>query len=119
MSEARPGQVYSFDVDDVGSFFARRRTMNDSAAIPNRAISILGGVPSHPIMLQQATKLAELEMLIVGAPDGWDLAGLDPLDQDDQELIDAVHGGLRDAEERFRRSLREKRSALGRAAQSE
>jgi len=116
MTDAVPGQTYQFDVEGIGTFTARRRTMRDSAAIPNHAISILGGWPGHPAILEQATRLAELEMLITRAPEEWDIQSLDPLDKDDQAKLDKVHGGLRDAEERFRRELKERRSTLGRSA---
>ena len=98
----KPQRTYQVEVDGVGTFTFRRRTMGDFVRIPNKALEILGGVPQHPWLLDQATMLAELGMLAVGAPEGWDIEMMDPLDDGDVAVVRKVHGRLIEEEARFR-----------------
>lgn len=95
-------RTYLVDVEGVGTFTFRRRTIGDLARIPNQAILILGGIPQHAWLLDQATMLAELEVLTVKSPDGWDMDDLDPVDEHDVARVRLVHGRLIEEEERFR-----------------
>ena len=110
MSKSRSYQV---PVVDIGTFTFRRRTMGDFVRIPNMALELLGGVPQHPYLLEQATMLAELQTLTVAAPEGWDVGAMDPLDDEDVARVRAVHGRLLAEEARFRGGAAPARPVVG------
>ena len=106
-------QTYPVEVEGVGNFVFRRRTYADRAKVANRTLAILGGVPEHPYLLDEASKIAELELLIVEAPSGWDIATLDPLDDEDVAQMARVHGRFAEEETRFRGAFKAARGGRG------
>lgn len=95
--------TYQVEVEGIGTFTFRRRTMGDTPRVTNRALGILGGeIPHHSHLFSEAMKLAELEVLTMSGPDGWGLDALDPLNPDDVARFELVHARFAEEEARFR-----------------
>jgi hypothetical protein len=115
-------RTYPVDVEGIGTFVFRRRTMEHRYAIAALALKIMGaggggGETPHLGVLQSTEKMAELQLLCVSGPDGWDIDALDPLDDEDCSKFEAVHKRFREAEETFRRELKAKRARVGATAE--
>jgi hypothetical protein len=57
--------------------------------------------------------ISPLKVLTVSAPDGWDLDGMDPLDEDTYSKLMRVHDALREKEGSFRRKPNSQSSGPG------
>lgn len=101
MSEARP--LFYEEVEGVGRFGFRRRTMRDEFRVEAIYSDLTGGVATPTEVLDfYARAFAILKVLIESAPDGWDLESLDPFEPNSYEKLQKVYSALRGAEERFR-----------------
>lgn len=106
-------RTYQVDVEGVGLFVFRRRNMGDAARIPNEALKILGGIPEHGLLMDIAVKQATVAVLTVTAPADWKPEEMDPLDPDDVDRFEKVHGGLMKHEATFRRPSEAERPPVG------
>ena len=110
-----PKGNHRVEVDGVGSFLFRHRTLKLQIAIEAGMERVtLGPVQGAGLRLFAAA-IATLETLTVEGPDGWDLDEIDPLDDEEFAKVEKVFGRLRDVEETFRKERAGLRSN-GRAA---
>ncbi|QNJ57326.1 hypothetical protein Dolphis_19 [Pseudomonas phage Dolphis] len=93
---------FTVDVEGVGSFTFARRTMRDEIKIQRVFASIIDGVEPTAWLAQVGGWISDLNVLTVTAPDGWDIDGMDPLDDDTYAQMAKVHTALRDKERSFR-----------------
>lgn len=101
---------FTAEVEGLGTFGFRERTMRMGYRVEEEVLKILGGTASHPLIYMETKKFAELSLLTVQAPDGWNIETLDHLDEDDRKLLTQVWEAFRSAEDTFRAGRREKRS---------
>lgn len=91
------------NVEGIGTFTFRRRSMLDELNIAAEFSRFLDGVATPtPYFENLAGMLAVLKVLTVDAPDEWDPISLDPLDPDSYQRLLSVHGALRAREDTFR-----------------
>ncbi|HET7675834.1 MAG TPA: hypothetical protein VFL54_09960 [Gammaproteobacteria bacterium] len=97
-------QVFAVDVEGIGTFQFRRRTMRENLRIDAEYSRLTEGVetPSKSLDLT-AEMMSTLKVLTEDAPDGWDVDALDPLDPETYRKLIAVYSALREKEEFFRR----------------
>ena len=95
---------FHVEVDTVGVFRFARRTMRDEMRIQTEYSRLTEGVatPTEYLALV-ADWMATLSVLIVSAPDGWDMEQMDPLDEDTYAKLMRVYNALRAKEGSFRR----------------
>ena len=94
---------YYFDVKDIGRFRAARRTMAIEVEIQREYASMAGGVEPTAWLITLAEYLSTLRVLVVDAPEGWDMENMDPLDDETYQQLGQVFSALREREETFRR----------------
>lgn len=94
--------THTVEVDGVGSFTFRRRTIKDQFRIEAEVGRMLGGPAPDDMLRAGALAYATLLILTTQAPDGWDLDELDPLNQEDTDKLFLVHRRLREVETTFR-----------------
>jgi hypothetical protein len=98
-----PAKTFTTQIEGVGAFVFRRRTLRDEIRIGAEHERLTEGLESVSEGFRRLTyMLAALGVLTVDAPPGWDPMDLDPLDPATFDKVGAVYGGLREAEERFR-----------------
>lgn len=78
-----PKGNFSVEVDGVGAFVFRHRTLRDGYRIEGERDRVLGGPVSDEALGASAMAYAALLVLTVEAPEGWDLDALDPVDDAD------------------------------------
>lgn len=101
MSEARP--LFHAEVEGVGRFGFRQRTMRDEFRVEAIYSDLTGGIATPTGVLEfYARAFATLKTLTESAPEDWDLESLDPFDPDSYARLQKVYSALRGAEERFR-----------------
>lgn len=102
---ARQAKVndYYIDVPDIGRFRCARRTMRDEVDVQREYASMAGGVEPTAWLITIAEYLSTLRVLLVDAPEGWDMENMDPLDDETYEQLGRVFAALREREESFRR----------------
>lgn len=87
----------------LGEFIFRRRTLRDEFKIGAEYSRLTEGIdtPSRGLSyISEAT--ANIKVLLVAGPDGWDLEKLDPLDQDTFTEITTIYKALQEREIFFR-----------------
>lgn len=89
-------------VDDVGDFVFARRSMRDEIATQVEYARMIDGVTPTTWLEVVCGAIADLTVLTVKAPDGWDLETMDPHDPTVFTKLIAAHRGLRDKEISFR-----------------
>ncbi len=91
------------DVEGVGRFRFRQRTMNDEMVIQRLYADYIGGA-SNPTawLITLAEWQAVLNALTVGGPDDWDIGTMDPLNTETYDKLRRVFIALRECESRFR-----------------
>lgn len=94
--------TFNVDVDGIGAFTFYKRTLRQQFKIEAEASRVLGGPIEDDVLKMGAGAYATLLVLTVEAPEGWDLDGFDPLNDDDTVKIFAVHRRLREVEAGFR-----------------
>jgi len=93
---------FTIDVEGIGSFTFARRTMRDEIRIQREFARIIDGVEPTAWLEQVGGWISDLGVLTVEAPEGWDIEGMDPLDDDTYAKMAKVHAALRDKERSFR-----------------
>lgn len=101
---ARQGNATDFtiDVDGVGTFIFGRRTMRDEIKIQVEYARLIEGVEPTEWLALVAGWIATLKVLTVMGPDGWDIDGMDPLDDETYARLGKAHQALVDKERSFR-----------------
>lgn len=96
-------KTFELDVEGVGLFVFKHRTIRDTFKIEAEASRMLGGPIDDQSLRAGAAAFATLAVLTVTAPPEWDLEALDPFEPaETASKLLMVHGALRLAEERFR-----------------
>jgi hypothetical protein len=108
-----PARTYPVDVEGVGHFVFRKRTLQDQITIQASAARRTGGQVDDPELRSFVHALCVLKTLTVQSPEGWDPEALDPLEPGETGKIWDVHEALRSAEEKFRSGAGAKREAVG------
>ncbi|ECB1886238.1 hypothetical protein IAJ44_004294 [Salmonella enterica] len=90
------------NIDGIGRFRFARRKMADELQIQRLYAEYAGGVEPTVWLATLAEYLSTLRVLIVEAPESWDLDSMDPLDDDTYKKISRVFVALREREETFR-----------------
>ena len=103
---------FEIDAEGIGKFWFRRRTYQDAISIEAEMVRILGGVSTSPGLIFEARKMAELKVLCVSSPDGWDLAELDPFEDETTDRLHVVWEAFRKAETTFRERRKQERAAV-------
>lgn len=94
-------------VEGVGDFVFARRSLADEIAIQVEYARITQGVPNPTMALfTLALAMATFRVLMVSCPPGWDLDGLDPLDDEEFGQIEKIYTALRGREDSFRKGAR-------------
>jgi hypothetical protein len=94
-------------VDGIGVFTFSKKTMRDQFAIESEYSRLTEGVDTVTSFLwNMANAFANLLVLTVTAPEGWDLESLDPEDAEDWNKLQAVWSALRDKQLSFRKSAK-------------
>ena len=96
------GSPFAVEVDGIGSFTFRRRTIRDQFRIEAEANRMLGGPVEDDMLKMGAAAFATLLALTVEAPPGWDIEAFDPLDDVSTARVFLVHRRLRETEATFR-----------------
>lgn len=96
------GRTFPVEVDGIGSFTFRTRTIRDQFAVEGEASRVLGGPCDDEALRAGAISFATLLVLTVEAPPGWDIEGFDPLDPAATAKIFDVARRLREVEATFR-----------------
>lgn len=105
---------FPVQVEGIGTFTFARRTLNDEVKIQVQYARLTEGVETPtPWLFHFATWLATLKVLMVAAPDGFDLEALDPLDENTYTTLEKVFRALREQEDRFRGKSGEGRQGAG------
>lgn len=111
---------FQCQVEGIGNFRFAKRTLRDDLRIQAEYSTIAGHVDSPTRELAVfASCYAALKVLLVQAPDGWDLDSLDPLDDDAYTQLVKVHNALRSQEDRFRQGKRPRGEVRGEGAGSD
>lgn len=102
---ARAAQTTDFivPVDGVGTFTFGKRTMRDEIAIQVEFARLIDGVEPTAWLQAVCGWMSVLKVLTVRAPDGWDLDGADPLEDETYARLSRVYESLVDQERSFRR----------------
>lgn len=100
-------------VEGVGTFMFGYRKLADELRIQVEYARITEGVQATVWLFNLATYLSALRVLMVKAPNGWDLEELDPLDEDTFIQIERVFTELRAKEDSFRPKRRKAGEAPG------
>ena len=112
-----PGpSTFPVDVEDVGAFVFKRRTLDAQFKIEALATRMLGGETASDTLYRMAVTFATVSHLTVTAPEGWSVEDVDPLDNEQMDRVQKVFGRLRAAEETFRAGSKAQRPGLGTAA---
>lgn len=90
------------DVEGVGRFRFRQRTMADEMNIQRLYADYIGGVIPTNWLAMLAEYQSALRVLTVAGPDDWDMDKLDPLQTETYDKLRRVFIALRESEERFR-----------------
>lgn len=95
---------YDVQVEGIGQFKFARRSLGDELKVQVEYARITEGVMQPtPWLYSLGTWLSALRVLMVGAPDGWDMEAMDPLEDDTYDQIKKVYEAMRDKEDSFRR----------------
>lgn len=90
------------DVEDVGPFRFGKRTMRDEIKIQVEYARMIDGVEATQWLSLVAGWIAALKVLVVKAPDGWDIDSMDPLEDETYAKLGRVHSALINKERSFR-----------------
>lgn len=93
---------FPVQVEGIGTFIFGYRKLQDELRIQVEYARITESVPATVWLFNLATYISALRVLLVKAPDGWDLDELDPLDEETFIQIERVFSALRAKEDSFR-----------------
>lgn len=97
---------FSVPVPGIGDFVFRRRTFRDGIKIQAEYEALTGGVESPSDNLHMvATSWSAIKVLLVEAPNSFDLEGLDPEDDASYSRLIKVGLALFEKESSFRRPV--------------
>lgn len=95
---------FFLDIPGVGNFSFAKRTLRDEMAIAAEYSRLTEGIDTPTTWLGYvATWIAALKVLVVTAPESWDIDAMDPLDQSTYDTLRDVHAALREKEDSFRK----------------
>lgn len=98
---AKPSD-FRIPVADIGDFVFGKRTMRDEIACQVEFARLIDGVTPTPWLETVCGAIADLKVLTVQAPDGWDIDDLDPHDPATYTKLISAHRALIDQERSFR-----------------
>lgn len=113
MSRKPQSTDFRVPVEGVGEFVFAKRAMRDEIDIQVEYARMLQGVEPTNWLQAVCGWLSDLRVLIVRAPDSFDLDELDPLDPETYAKLGRVHGGLKEKENSFRQPKGEIKQATG------
>lgn len=93
---------FRLTVPDVGDFVFAKRTMRDEIATQVEYARMIDGVTPTPWLEAVCGAMADLTVLSVKDPDGWDIEAMDPHDPETYAKLISVHRGLLNKERTFR-----------------
>lgn len=95
--------TYPVNVDGLGTFQCRRRTMRVAVAITAEYNRLTEGADQvGPELGSVCNILAFLKTVVADAPDGWDPYAADPDSPDEMAKIEKVYSAIKVEEGRFR-----------------
>lgn len=100
-------------VPDVGDFVFGKRTMRDEIATQVEYARMIDGVSPTPWLEAVCGAMADLSVLTVRSPEGWDIEAMEPHDPETYAKLIAVHRGLLEKERTFRRGSAKVDEAVG------
>lgn len=116
MTQESPNQ-FTLDVEDIGRFTFRKRTLMMQAAIECEYARLTEGLLLvTPYLEQLAGSLADIRVLMVTGPKGWGVKDLDEMDADDPEVLprlQKVWSALRDKQASFQKPAEPKEGGQG------
>lgn len=96
-------KTFSVEVEGIGPFVFRRRSMRDEFRIEAEVSRLTEGVATPTAnLLAMANVVAPVKVLCVEAPKNWNIDELDPFDEESYKRIAAVHTALATKEKLFR-----------------
>lgn len=116
MSRIAKPTDFRVDVPDVGEFVFARRTMRDEVSTQVEFARMIDGVTPTPWLDAVCGAIADIKVLTVKAPDGWDLDALEPHEPDTYKKLLGVHQALLDKERSFRPGAAKAGEAAGAGA---
>lgn len=90
------------DVDGVGAFLFQRRTMRNEIQLQAEYARLIEGTDPTPWLELVCTWQSHLKVLMLKAPDGFDLDDLDPFDDVTYENLGKIYSALQAKELSFR-----------------
>lgn len=95
---------YEVPVEGIGQFKFSRRSLGDELKVQAEYARITeGAIQPTPWLFSLGTWISALRVLMVSAPDGWDLEALDPLADESYAQIKQIYEAMREKEDSFRR----------------
>lgn len=105
---------YELAVEGIGQFKFSRRSLGDELKVQVEYARITEGLMQPtPWLYSLGTWLSALRVLMVSAPDGWDMEAMDPLDDDTYDQMKRVYEAMREKEDSFRRKPGKASQATG------
>ena len=104
---------YRVSVEGVGDFVFSTRSMRDEIKVQREFADMIDGVKPTEWLQAVCGWLADLRVLTVKSPEGWDLDDLDPLDPETYAKLGRVHAAFLEKEHSFRRTKSESDKAAG------
>lgn len=104
MARAPKPTDFRVSVDSVGDFVFAKRTMADEIKVQVEFARMIDGVEPTQWLQVVCGALADLRVLSVSSPEGWNLDDLDPMDEGVYAKLVSVHEAFREKERSFRRS---------------
>lgn len=99
----RAPNTFPVNVDGVGTFECRRRTMRVAVVITAEYNRLTEGADHvGPELGTVCNILAYLKGMVISGPDGWDPYEADPDSPDDMGKIEKVYSAIKAEEGRFR-----------------
>lgn len=93
---------FTVDVDGVGRFVFGKRRMADEIKVHVEYSRLTEAVEPTPWLDSVSTWMSTIKVLVVRAPDGFDLDELDPLDEASYAKLFKVYAALVEKEGSFR-----------------
>jgi hypothetical protein len=112
----RSNTDFTVTVDEVGQFVFGRRSMQDEIRIQVEYARLIDGVEPTDWLATVSGWLSTFKVLMVSAPEGWDVDQMDPLDDDTYRRLALVHSALRTSEDSFRGRTKQPEQAAGEGA---
>jgi len=103
MARAAKPTDFRVPVEGVGEFVFAKRTMADEIKVQVEFARMIDGVEPTQWLQVVCGALADLRVLTVKAPDGWDIDDLEPADEEVYAKLVKSHEALREKERSFRR----------------